>query len=260
MDFIPRICQSLIRELHSLTSPQTLDLLTQIQETVLDLRRRINVHALLRRNLTSAQLTPDLEASRAKQYVQEYLEGLKLGVDLPATELQHSDDLAILAAQVYVNLWKLTEDDAPLYNAASLLEFGLTRSKHAWQMRLLLVRIYTLLGKCRFRNTGLMWLKCSIHLLGAPSLALEHYRGMNVKQVQNDTLSHFVLSRASTFSLAATGDLTYSSECIESSQIYMTNSQEVDFISILSVVSPIDLFVRPLISSFGHSHLRNIPR
>ena len=53
---------------------------------------------------------------------------------------------------------------------------------------------------------------------------------MNVKQVQNDTLSHFVLSRASTFSLAATGDLTYSSECIESSQIYMTNSQEVNMI------------------------------
>lgn len=62
---------------------------------------------------------------------------------------------------------------------------------------------------------------------GASSLALEHYRAIGVKQVQNDTLSHFVLSRASTFSLAATGDLTYSSECIESSQIYMVNSQDV---------------------------------
>lgn len=62
---------------------------------------------------------------------------------------------------------------------------------------------------------------------GAPSLALDHYRAMDVKNVQNDTLSHFILSRASTFSLAAIGDITYSSECIESSQIYMTNSQEV---------------------------------
>lgn len=50
---------------------------------------------------------------------------------------------------------------------------------------------------------------------------------MNVKQVQNDTLSHFILSRASLFSLASTGDLTYSSECLESSQIYVSNSQEV---------------------------------
>lgn len=64
-------------------------------------------------------------------------------------------------------------------------------------------------------------------VIGAPSLALDHYRTMGVKNVQNDTLSHFILSRASTFSLAAIGDITYSSECIESSQIYMTNSQEV---------------------------------
>jgi N-terminal acetyltransferase B complex non-catalytic subunit len=50
---------------------------------------------------------------------------------------------------------------------------------------------------------------------------------MNVRHIQHDTLSHLVLSRASTFSLAATGDLTYSSECLESSQIYLSNSQEV---------------------------------
>lgn len=62
---------------------------------------------------------------------------------------------------------------------------------------------------------------------GAPSLALDHYRTINVKQIQNDTLSHFILSRASLFSLSSTGDLTYSSECLESSQIYMNNSQEV---------------------------------
>lgn len=69
---------------------------------------------------------------------------------------------------------------------------------------------------------------CRMVMIGAPSLALEHYRAMGIKNVQNDTLSHFVLSRASTFSLAATGDITYSSECIESSQIYNSNSQEVN--------------------------------
>lgn len=52
---------------------------------------------------------------------------------------------------------------------------------------------------------------------------------MNVKQVQNDTLSHLILTRALTFSLAATGDLTYPSECLESSQIYLASSQEVCF-------------------------------
>jgi len=68
-------------------------------------------------------------------------------------------------------------------------------------------------------------------LLGAPYLALEHYRIMGIKQVQHDTLSHFILSRASTFSLASTGDLTLATECLESTQIYISNSQETsDFV------------------------------
>jgi N-terminal acetyltransferase B complex non-catalytic subunit len=55
---------------------------------------------------------------------------------------------------------------------------------------------------------------------------LDHYRLLNVKQIQNDTLSYLVLSRSTNFSLAATGDLTYASECLESSHIYFSNSQE----------------------------------
>jgi len=50
---------------------------------------------------------------------------------------------------------------------------------------------------------------------------------MQIKQVQNDTLSHFLFSRTSAFSLGSTGDLTLSTECIEASQVYLTNSQEV---------------------------------
>ena len=64
-------------------------------------------------------------------------------------------------------------------------------------------------------------------LSGAPQLALDHYRLLNVKQVQNDTMSYLILSRATNFSLAATGDLAYVSECLESSHIYFSNSQEV---------------------------------
>ncbi len=135
------------------------------------------------------------------------MEGLKLGKDLPSYELQHSDDLAILAAQAFVNVWKQTGDDLHLYNAAALLEYAITRSKMSYQVRLHLIRIY--------------------RLLGAPSLALDHYRSINLKQVQNDTLSHFMLSRASTFSLSSMGDLTYTTECMESSRIYLSNSEEV---------------------------------
>lgn len=38
-----------------------------------------------------------------------------------------------------------------------------------------------------------------MRLLGAPSLAVAHYRTLGVKQIQYDTLSHLVTTRASTF-------------------------------------------------------------
>ena len=172
-----------------------------------DLWRYINAQKLLRYNLSPSALAPEAEIQRASQQVDAYLEGLKLGKDLPSYELQHSDDLAILASQAFVNVWKQTGDDTHLYNAAALLEYAISRSKMSYQVRLHLIRIY--------------------RLLGAPSLALEHYRSINLKQVQNDTLSHFMLSRASTFSLSSMGDLTYTTECMESSRIYLSNSEEV---------------------------------
>lgn len=64
-------------------------------------------------------------------------------------------------------------------------------------------------------------------VLAAPGLALDHYRTLNPRQTQTDTLSHLILSRAATFSLAAIGDLTMPNECLEASQIYSSNSTEV---------------------------------
>ncbi|KAI0748133.1 N-acetyltransferase B complex non catalytic subunit-domain-containing protein [Daedaleopsis nitida] len=179
---------------------------TAATTSVPDLWRYINAQKLLRYNLTETQLSVEAETQRAIQCLDAYLDGLKLGKDLPSYELQPADDLVILAAQVLVNNWKRTNDETFLYNAAALLEYAIGKSKMSYQIRLHLIRIY--------------------RLLGAPSLALEHYRSINVKQVQNDTLSHFILSRASTFSLAATGDITYTTECLESSRIYLSNSEE----------------------------------
>ena len=160
------------------------------------------------------------------KYLKYYLEALPLGAHLPSTELQPADDLALLAGNALVNLWTLTNHDAHLLNVVYLLEFGLTKSKQSFLMRLILIRIYRILGKVPFFTTSRL-VTMYFSILGAPSLALEHYRAMNIKQVQHDTLSHLILSRASTFSLAATGDLTLASECLESTQVYLSNSQEV---------------------------------
>ena len=178
-----------------------------LKPSVPELWRYINAQKLLRYGLSASHLTPEAEIQRSVRYLDAYLDGLTLGKDLPSYELQPADDLAIMAAQAMVNAWKLSGDDAPLYNAAALLEYAVKHSKMSYQIHLHLIQIY--------------------RLLGAPSLAVEHYRGIKVKQVQNDTLSHFLLSRASTFSLSSVGDLTFTTECLESSRIYLSNSEEV---------------------------------
>jgi N-terminal acetyltransferase B complex non-catalytic subunit len=186
----------------------------------------VNSFKFLRFNLLESDITVELESARVEKYLKYYLEALPLGAQLPSTELQPTDDLALLAGNALVNLWTLTNRDAHLLNAVYLLEFGLTKSKQSFLMRLILIRIYRILGKVPFFTTSRL-VTMYFSILGAPSLALEHYRAMNIKQVQHDTLSHLILSRASTFSLAATGDLTLASECLESTQVYLSNSQEV---------------------------------
>lgn len=59
---------------------------------------------------------------------------------------------------------------------------------------------------------------------------MTHYRALEIKQVQSDTLSHLVLARSTTFSLAAHGDLGMISECLDASQIYQNNTVEVCFL------------------------------
>ena len=113
----------------------------------------------------------------------------------------------VLAASSYITLHILTQSPAYLSCAVTILEFGVLKSQQAFQHRLLLVRLY--------------------QLLGAPSLALEHYRKMNIKMIQHDALAHFVISRCSTFSQGALGDLTYIQLCMDCSEVYTNNTSEV---------------------------------
>lgn len=85
--------------------------------------------------------------ARVAAYTRFYLEGLALGDGLPSSELQPADDLVLLAGNTYVNLWKLTGSDCHLLNAVYLLEFALTKSKQSFLTRLILIRLYRLLGE-----------------------------------------------------------------------------------------------------------------
>ncbi|KLO04672.1 actin cytoskeleton organization protein [Schizopora paradoxa] len=170
------------------------------------LQRSINVHKLRRHTLTPEDLTPEKEEERVFAYLREYTASLALGKDLPETELQPADDLVILAAQAMIGLWKSSGDLRWLYMAAVVLEYATKRSKYSYYIRLHLIRIY--------------------RILGCPSLSLNYYQEMNVKQVQTDTLSHFILAHASNFSCGGAGDLTWITACVDSSYIYGANSTD----------------------------------
>jgi N-terminal acetyltransferase B complex non-catalytic subunit len=118
----------------------------------------------LRYNLRTPDLTIEAESARVALYTQQYLEGLKLGADLPSTELQVADDLVILAGNVLVNIWKLTSDENYLFKAVTLLEFALTKSKQSFQARLILIRLYRLLGKDLLHLTCLQVLKAFVQV------------------------------------------------------------------------------------------------
>lgn len=96
--------------------------------------------------MSATQLTVDQEGIRAADFVREYFEALPLGKDLPKLELQPADDLAILAAQVYVNMFAQDSAVAHLHNAVVILEFASKKSPQSYQIHLALVRIYRLLG------------------------------------------------------------------------------------------------------------------
>jgi N-terminal acetyltransferase B complex non-catalytic subunit len=88
----------------------------------------------------------DKEGTRAADLVREYFEALPLGNGLPKLELQPADDLAILAAQAYVNMFSLDDAVAHLHNAVVILEYASRKSPQSYQIHLGLVRVYRLLG------------------------------------------------------------------------------------------------------------------
>lgn len=121
-----------------------------LQTTVAELCRLVTSFKILRYNLLESDITAELESARVEKYFKYYLEALPLGAHLPYTELQPADDLALLTGNALVNLWTLTNRDVHLLNAAYLLEFGLSKSKQSFLMRLILIRIYRILGKVPF--------------------------------------------------------------------------------------------------------------
>ncbi|KAG0036056.1 N-alpha-acetyltransferase 25, NatB auxiliary subunit [Podila clonocystis] len=108
-----------------------------------------------------------------------YEDALPFGKDLEETERQYGDDYAIMAAHLLISLHKQTKSYFPLLTAIFMMEHALSASKHNYQLKLVLIRVY--------------------ELLGAFSCAATIYNTMGIKHVQHDTMSHFITDRAVSF-------------------------------------------------------------
>lgn len=173
-----------------------------------------------------------------------------IGKHLSDKDVQPADDLALLAVNALVSAWtssrkrtsllpavdiplrKSPDNQAYLHQALVILEYGSKRSKYNFQFRVLAIRIYRLLGttlfaRFTFSSSSHADMQLCAFLSGANGLAVAHYRLLDVKQVQCDTLSHLIVARASTFSLASIGDLCMMQECIGASEIYTQNQADV---------------------------------
>ena len=113
-----------------------------------------------------------------------------IGKNNIVTDLQPADDFALLAAQAYLGAWtqatiasSTSPPPAPAVHyielAITVLESAVQRSKYRYQLRLLLVRLY--------------------RLLGATTCAARHYIELGARAIQKDTLAFWALDRASSF-------------------------------------------------------------
>ncbi|KAG5438618.1 hypothetical protein PCANB_002724 [Pneumocystis canis] len=111
--------------------------------------------------------------------IDEYGNSLFLDDDLSSTNNQYGDDFLILAVHALINTFFITNKQNYLIHAILLLELGLLHSKHNFQFKLLLIRLY--------------------FMIGAFSLALSVYQSLSIKQIQYDTLSYIFLTKCSNY-------------------------------------------------------------
>ncbi|KAF9576942.1 N-alpha-acetyltransferase 25, NatB auxiliary subunit [Mortierella alpina] len=150
-------------------------------ETVKEICIQINIVRFERFTGMHAKLNSTETMALVNQFWKRYEDALPLGKDLEETERQYGDDYAIMAAHLLFDIHKETKSYFPLLNAIFMLEHALNASKHNYQLKLVLIRMY--------------------ELLGAFNCATNIYNTMGIKHVQHDTLSHFITDRASSFGL-----------------------------------------------------------
>ncbi|XP_061459382.1 N-alpha-acetyltransferase 25, NatB auxiliary subunit isoform X2 [Rhineura floridana] len=108
-----------------------------------------------------------------------YRHGLDFGKSCLKTELQFSDYYCLLAVHLLLDIWLEAGEEPAAWQCLALLEEGLTHSPSNAQFKLLLIRIYC--------------------MLGAFEPVVELYSSLDAKHVQHDTIGYLLTRYATAF-------------------------------------------------------------
>ncbi|CAI2168039.1 4025_t:CDS:10 [Funneliformis geosporum] len=182
---------------------------TSIDSTCEDIKSRIqNVYKNINVNKLERYLglLSDISESDAILYVNKlwrsYNDALQYGVELLDTENQYGDEFVILASHLLIDLYLKKGQNSFILQAIFLLEMASCKSKYNYQFKLLLIRLY--------------------QILGVFQRSLELYKSMDIKHVQLDSMSHYICARSSSFAFIGEAIRT----CYETLQIYRSNDAE----------------------------------
>ncbi|XP_043571489.1 N-alpha-acetyltransferase 25, NatB auxiliary subunit isoform X1 [Chiloscyllium plagiosum] len=107
-----------------------------------------------------------------QELMQRYKHALKFGTSCLKTELQFSDNYCLLAVHQLLDIWRQSGEEWPLWRSLALLEESLSNSPSSAQFKLLLIRIYC--------------------LLGAFEPVVDLYTSLDAKHVQHDTIGYLL--------------------------------------------------------------------
>lgn len=170
--------------------------------TVNDIQRNINIEKInfyLGYNINNE----DEMKNYVKKLISLYEDTLPFGTKLEATERQFGDDYLVLAAALLIDYYKTTNKNCYIYEAIAILEHGLEKSKFNFQFKIILMRLYSLLGDA-FRTINIS-------------------ESLNLRSIQFDTLSYLYTEGIDSLSLIQIPLQIYNSYL----SIYRSNHTEI---------------------------------
>ncbi|XP_071790320.1 N-alpha-acetyltransferase 25, NatB auxiliary subunit-like [Asterias amurensis] len=140
--------------------------------SVKQIYRHLCILKVSRRLGLQDKLSQDVKLSLVDELIKRSEDALKYGKDLLNTDLQYGDEYLVMAVHLLLDIWQESGTERYLWRMIEILEKGLKASTSCHHMKLLLIRLYC--------------------LIGAFGPIPDLYDGLDIKHIQQDTLGYTV--------------------------------------------------------------------